>query len=244
MKKILLINGSSRKKNTLHLLKSVENILVNEGFKCEIINLYEEDIKFCSGCKHCILNNGCIIKDDCNNIMKKIIDCDGLVIGTPVYLNNMSGILKTFFDRTCSWFHRSPVSMKPTLLLANTQGSGIKCTLNSIKEIMIQWGVYCTDSISRNGRNFNKEIRRVELINFIKLLKSDKKTYIPSFKEIYTYNVQRALATNIFSLDKKYWEENNWINNVYFNTAKVSVIKKLYGSTIYKILCSVIKPIK
>lgn len=48
--------------------------------------------------------------------MQKIIESDGLVIGTPVYLNNMSGILKTFIDRTCSWFHRREVAKKPTLM--------------------------------------------------------------------------------------------------------------------------------
>lgn len=74
--------------------------------------------------------------------MKKVIECDGLIIGTPVYLNNMSGVLKNFFDRTCSWFHRTPVSQKPTLLLANTQGSGIKKTLNSVKEVMIHNGEF------------------------------------------------------------------------------------------------------
>lgn len=176
--------------------------------------------------------------------MKKVIECDGLIIGTPVYLNNMSGVLKNFFDRTCSWFHRTPVSQKPTLLLANTQGSGIKKTLNSVKEVMIQWGVYLTGSISRNGRNFNKPIKRHELKNFITSVNLNGYEYIPSFKEIYTYNVQRTLATNVFPVDKKYWEENNLIDSVYFKSDKINLIKKFYGNALYKFLCKVIKPIE
>ncbi len=244
MKKILLINGSGRKNNTFKLLKSIEKILINEGFKCEIINLYKEEIKFCCGCQQCILKNKCFIEDDCEKIMRKIIECDGLIIGTPVYLNNMSGILKTLFDRTCSWFHRTPVYEKPTLLLANTKGSGIRHTLKSIKEVMIQWGTYIAGNISRNGINFNKPIKREELSKFIYLLQSDKKSYRPSFKEIYTYNMQRALANNIFDIDKKYWKENNLINTVYFNNAKINMIKKLYGHSVYKLLCTVLKPIE
>ena len=42
MKKILLINGSGRKKNTYHLLKSIEKILINENFETKIINLYKD----------------------------------------------------------------------------------------------------------------------------------------------------------------------------------------------------------
>lgn len=243
MKKILLINSSNRKKNTYNLLLSIENILKDKGYETEIITLSDYKINFCKGCEVCILKSNCFINDDCNKIMKKIIESDGLVIGTPVYLNNMSGILKTFIDRTCSWFHRSHVAQKPTLILANTQGSGIKNTLNSIQEVMIQWGVCLGGTISRNGRSFNKPIEEKELSQFIKLLNCNGQKYSPSFKEIYTYNVQRTLATNIFPLDKEYWENQGWINNSYFPQAKLNFIQKLYGNGIYKILSNVIKPL-
>lgn len=243
MKKILLINASNRKKTTYKLLTSIENILKNKGYETELITLYDYNIGFCKGCEACILKGNCFIKDDANMIMKKIVESDGLVIGTPVYLNNMSGILKTFIDRTCSWFHRSEVAQKPTLLLANTQGSGIKTTLNSIEEVMIQWGVCLGETISRNGRSFNKPIEERELANFIKFVESDKKVYSPSFKEVYTYNIQRVLATNVFEVDKKYWESKGWINEAYFPDAKLNPVKKMYGNGLYKMLCKVIKPI-
>ena len=116
MKKILLINSSNRKKNTYKLLCLIEDILKNKGYETELISLSSLKIDFCKGCEACILKGGCFIKDEANIIMQKIIESDGLVIGTPVYLNNMSGILKTFIDRTCSWFHRSEVAKKPTLM--------------------------------------------------------------------------------------------------------------------------------
>ncbi|MGL6106701.1 flavodoxin family protein [Romboutsia sp.] len=244
MKKILLINTSNRKKTTYNLLLSIEKILKNKGFKTEIINLHDYKIQFCKGCEVCVLKGNCFIKDDSSLIMKKIVESDGLVIGTPVYLNNMSGILKAFIDRTCSWFHRSEVYQKPTLLLANTQGSGIKSTLNSIEEVMIQWGVCLGGTVSRNGRNFNRPIEEKEVTKFIDLINSNGKSYSPSFKEVYTYNIQRTLATNVFPVDKDYWENKGWIDNTYFPGSKLSFVKKIYGNSIYKILCKVIKPIK
>lgn len=243
MKKILLINSSNRKKNTYKLLTSIENILKNKGYKTEIISLSDFNIEFCKGCEACILKGKCFIKDEANIIMNKIIESDGLVIGTPVYLNNMSGILKTFIDRTCSWFHRSEVAKKPTLIIANTQGSGVDNTLNSIKEVMIQWGVFLGGTISRNGRNINKPIEEKELLKFIKLLESEGKLYSPSFKEVYTYNIQRALSTNIFPIDKEYWSNKGWIDRAYFSDTKLNIVQYAYGDLLYKILIKVIKPI-
>lgn len=242
MKKVLLINASNRKKNTYKLLTSVKDILVSKGYEAEILNLSDYKIEFCKGCEVCVLRGNCYVKDDSNIIKKKIIESDALVIGTPVYLNNMSGILKTFIDRTCDWFHRSEVAEKPTLLVANTQGSGLDQTLNSIKEVTTQWGAFVGGTISRNGRNFNKAIEEKELSHFIKLIESDSKSYSPSFKEIYTYNIQRTLATNVFPLDKEYWDKKGWLSRAYFPKAKLNIIQKAYGNGIYKMLSKVIKP--
>ncbi|ELC8442545.1 flavodoxin family protein [Clostridium perfringens] len=244
MKKILLINSSHREKNTYKLLTSIEDILKNNGYETELISLSDYKIEFCKGCEVCILKGECFLKDESKVIMEKIIECDGLVIGTPVYLNNMSGILKSFIDRTCSWFHRSEVAQKPTLLLANTQGSGLKNTINSIEEAMIQWGVSLGGAITRNGRSFNKPIEESEIAEFIKLVESNGRSYSPSFKEIYTYNIQRTLATNVFPVDKEYWTNKGWINSAYFPRTKINPIKKLYGNGLYKLLTKVIKPIE
>ncbi|MEG0856383.1 MAG: hypothetical protein RSG52_07885 [Terrisporobacter sp.] len=97
--------------------------------------------------------------------------------------------------------------------------------------------------MSRNGRNFNNPIEEKEMSSFIKSVNTSGKGYSPSFKEIYTYNIQRTLATNVFPLDKEYWDEKDWINRSYFPGAKVNFVKKIYGNSLYKILCDFIKHI-
>ena len=216
MKKILLINSSPRKRNTYKLLTSIENILIAQGFQTEIINLNDYKINFCSGCEMCILKGDCYIKDDVKVIIDKIISCDGLVIGTPVYLNNMSGILKSFIDRTCKWFHRTEVAQKPVIILADTQGSGIKNTLNSIEESLCQWGVSLCCKISKKGKEINKPIELKEIEPFITLVNNNGKGYCPSFKEVATFNVQKALGQKVFPLDKEYWEDRQWNQYSYF----------------------------
>jgi hypothetical protein len=117
-------------------------------------------------------------------------------------------------------------------------------TLNSIKEVMVQWGVCLGGTIYRNGRTFNKPIKEKELEQFVKLMNSNGESYSPSFKEIYTYNIQRTLATNVFPVDKEYWQKKGWLDKVYFPGSKLNSMQKLYGNGIYKMLCKVIKPIK
>ena len=242
MKKILLINASNRKKNTYNLLSQTSELLKTQGFETEIISLKDYSLDFCKGCEICVLKDKCYVKDEADIIMDKIIICDGLVIGTPVYLNNMTGILKTFIDRTCKWFHRTEVAQKPTILIANTQGSGIKSTLASIEESLTQWGVALCGKIGRNGRDFNIPISNKDIEKFVKLVNSNGAGYSPSFKEISMFNVQKALATNVFPLDKEYWTEKQWMDLDYFPDSKANVVKKAYGRMIYKILRKSIKP--
>lgn len=237
MKNILLINCSKRKKNTYNLLTQSEEILKNNGFNTEVINLYDYNIKFCIGCEHCILKGGCILNDDVETLMEKLKSCDGLVLGTPVYLNNMSGILKTFIDRTCVWFHRSDMAQKPVLLVANTQGSGIKNTIHSIAESLRQWGVAFCGNITRTGSKINSlPVSHNEVATFINLINNDGMGYIPSFKDISYFNVQKALSSNVFPLDKEFWTDHNWISTSYFPKAKANIIKKAYGNMLYSIL--------
>lgn len=242
MKKILIINSSNRKKNTYKLLIFIEKLLVNQGFETEIINLTDYKINFCNGCMACVLKGNCFIKDDVDIIINKIVSCDGLVVGTPVYLNNMSGILKSFIDRTCKWFHRTEVAQKPVIIVATTQGSGLKNTMNSIQESLCQWGVALCSKIGRTGRNINRPIELKEIEKFIKLVNNNGYGYSPSFKEVTTYNVQKALAKKLLPLDNEYWEKKEWTKYTYFQGAKISGIKGVYGNVIYKILCKSIKP--
>ena len=150
--------------------------------------------------------------------------------------------MKSFIDRTCKWFHRTEVAQK--YYNPNTQGSGLKNTINSIEESLYQWGVSLCCKISKKGKEINKPIELNEIEPFVTLLNNNGKGYWPSFKEVATFNVQKALGQKIFHLDKEYWEDKIWNKHSYFPSAKVNVIKKIYGDVIYKILYKNIKPMK
>lgn len=242
MKNIIIINSSYRKNNTYKLLIRIKDKLEILEFKCEIVNLKDCNYENCRGCEECILEEKCFISDDFTTLMDKIKNADGIIIGTPVYLNNMSGLLKCFLDRTPKWFHRSEVVGKPVLIVATTAGSGLKNTFRSVKESMLQWGVDVTGTIGRTIGNLNNEVEYKELNFFINHIITNRKSYNTKFRQVFTFNVQKALAVNIFPLDKEYWKEKGWINKEYFIDDNLKVFKRICGNLLFRLLKGVIKP--
>ncbi len=240
MKKILLINSSLRKKSTYKLLTEIEGLLTD--YSTEIVNLGDFDIKPCVGCENCIVRDKCPIKDDSSIIMNKMIEADGIIIGSPVYLRNISGLLKVFIDRGCSWYHRSPLIGKPVFFVTTTASSGSKQTINYLKDLSLQWGTIYSGYISRNAVNIDKKkIHIKEFKKFINFMNRDKlASYIPSFKEIIEFNTQKILATKIIPKDFEYWQNMGYMDSKFFFKCKINPFKKLIGFIYYKLLMSVI----
>lgn len=102
-KKILLISASPRKGGNSDLLcDEFMRGAADAGHQAEKIRLAEQQINYCTGCCACIGNQGsCVQQDDMNDIFKKILAADVLVLATPVYFHAMNAQMKTFIDRTC-----------------------------------------------------------------------------------------------------------------------------------------------
>ncbi|QWB96634.1 flavodoxin family protein [Mycoplasmatota bacterium] len=77
------------KKHTYKLLKDISNIF--ESDQLELINLKDYDIKHCLGCEHCLEKGPCVHHDDGEILFQKIINADGIILGTPVYLRQIPG---------------------------------------------------------------------------------------------------------------------------------------------------------
>lgn len=98
---IIIINGSPRKNGATAkiLYKMKERLLQKENIKVEFIHIIDLEINSCTGCCSCYKTGYCYIEDDAEKLSKKILFADGLVIGSPTYASNLSGLLKQFIDR-------------------------------------------------------------------------------------------------------------------------------------------------
>lgn len=98
--KIICLNGSPHiDGNTRTLMDWVADGCRNANALVEYINLVDYDIKYCRGCFTCIRTGKCLVEDDCDKIISKLINCDGIIVGSPVYEGHTTALLKTFLDR-------------------------------------------------------------------------------------------------------------------------------------------------
>ncbi|MBO8139500.1 MAG: flavodoxin family protein [Thermosipho sp. (in: Bacteria)] len=211
MKKVLVINGSARKGRTYQLLK---NIVEKLPYESEIVNLKDFNINECLGCEVCIKKDYCVIKDEAELLMNKIKKADGLIIGTPVYIENVSGLLKKFLDRTCRWYHRPPLIGKPVLLVATTAGSSLNFVLRYLENITTTWGMVQGGKIGRRISQ-SRIVKEQEVKSFIKAMEGNSTKYI-GINKLFRFQVQKAMASNLMEIDKKYWKENNLIKKTFY----------------------------
>ena len=84
--KVLMVNGSPRPEgNTYAALQEMEKIFREEGIETEILNIGSKDIRGCIACGSCAKNGKCVFDDMVNEAAPKFAECDGLVVGSPVY---------------------------------------------------------------------------------------------------------------------------------------------------------------
>ncbi|MFO7743707.1 MAG: flavodoxin family protein [Anaerolineae bacterium] len=97
--KVLYISGSPRKgSNTDYLL---DLMLSTTGG--QFVKLAEYRIEPCTSCWACLRLDDCTVDDDMANVLiPMLLRADAMVLGSPVYFNNVSAQLKAFIDRSWS----------------------------------------------------------------------------------------------------------------------------------------------
>ena len=100
MKKVIVISTSLRAGSNSDMLadKFIEGALA-AGNEVEKITLSGKSIGFCKGCLACQKLGKCVIDDDANAIMQKVLEAEVVCWATPIYYYEMSGQMKTLLDR-------------------------------------------------------------------------------------------------------------------------------------------------
>ena len=100
--KIVAFNGSPRRKgNTAILIDEMFKILQKEGIETEMIQLGNQLVHGCTACGKCkeIQNGKCHIKNDhLNFCIEKMVEADGIIIGSPVYFADVTPEVKALID--------------------------------------------------------------------------------------------------------------------------------------------------
>jgi multimeric flavodoxin WrbA len=129
--KVIAVCGSPRKGNTEWMLSQLQKNLEVAGVEVELLLLRKLNIRKCAGCLKCEDRKGlCYQQDDINDILPRLLAADVIVLGTPVYMEMLSGLLKNFLDRTCPIW--TQLKGKPLAGVAVAEG-GIGQAVRNIK---------------------------------------------------------------------------------------------------------------
>ncbi|MFW9938848.1 MAG: flavodoxin family protein [Candidatus Thorarchaeota archaeon] len=101
--KVVLFNGSPRKEgNTYHSLKIVMDELEAEGIECDYVWIGMNKLQGCTACLKCVDNDDqkCVLPGDkMNEYIEKMLQADGIIIGSPTYFSNVSSSVKALIER-------------------------------------------------------------------------------------------------------------------------------------------------
>ena len=135
--KVIAINGSPKPKgNTYLALKTACDELNRQGIETEIIHVGNLELKGCTSCGAC-KEGYCIFADkELRNIVDKIYEADGLLLGSPVYYSAIAGTMKNFLDRLF-YPNRGRLRLKVGASIAVLRRSGGVATFDQLNNYFL-----------------------------------------------------------------------------------------------------------
>lgn len=136
--KVVAFNCSPRKEgNTYHMIKTVLDVIQKEGIETEIVQVGGHDLHGCRGCGGCRRNKDgkCVFSEDIlNECYWKMVEADGIIIGSPTYFADLTAEAKALIDR-CGYVARSndnPLKRKVGTSVCAARRAGSIHVLDSI----------------------------------------------------------------------------------------------------------------
>lgn len=248
MMNFLIINGSPRRQNTWKIVERVKETMnsLDDDVTFTEIDLIDENIPCCIGCYNCFSEG----EDSCphSNVIQPIVEqmksCDGLIITSPVYALNVTGVMKNFIDHLAYFYHRPYFFKERAMVIVTTAGAGHKKVGKYLDETLENMGynqrydlflIHAHDAHGYLPLKTKQQIDK-ETVKFYSSIK-DNRLKSPGIKAMVMYNVWRAMASSkTIARDGQYWEETGLINYEYSPEVPCNVVKKVVMKIFYKIM--------
>lgn len=105
MSKVMTINGGPRKnQNTAALIGKALEGARKAGAGTSLVHLYDLQYKGCISCMACKRKGQtqlgkCFAKDDLSVVLDEIMESDALILGSPIYLGDVTGAMRSLMER-------------------------------------------------------------------------------------------------------------------------------------------------
>jgi len=203
--KVLLINGSPRPNgNTALALSEMKKIFDGSGVETTLFHIGSKPVRGCIACNSCKKNGKCAFDDAVNEIAPSFKECDGIVIGSPVYYASANATVIAFLDRL---FYSTPFdkTMKVGAAVVSARRGGLSATFDEINKYFTISGMPVASSQywnSVHGRNPGEAAQDAEGLQTMRTLARNMTFLMKSI----------ALGREVFGLpEKEEWMPTHFI---------------------------------
>lgn len=198
--KVLAICSSPHRGNTYLVLNTIKEDYPTIDYK--ILMLSEVNLEPCRGCYTCFLKGeeNCPLKDDRDMIIKEMLDADGIIFASPVYVNHSTALMKKFMERLGFMSHRPCFFGKYAMVMAVCGGFGAKEANKYMNGIFSTFGFDVVSSVelqiatkSEKEKTNTHEQTRKAFDKFITSIKEGKKNP-PTLTQIIMFNIFKAIS--------------------------------------------------
>ncbi|MBN2440236.1 MAG: flavodoxin family protein [Spirochaetales bacterium] len=153
---ILTILGSphNAKSNTKAFVDDFVEEIAKAGLALEhtVIPLSQKKVSPCKGCWNCTQEKPCpLANDSLEEIKLAMIECDMLIMASPVYTNQITSQMKALFDRLFTWCHIFPLLGKYSLSACTTGNDGMKPVGDFLQMMLATYGTFSFGHIQSMG---------------------------------------------------------------------------------------------
>lgn len=227
---ILAIVGSQRKKgNTARFVQLIGAELValaeraGQPLAFETVYLGDLAIGSCRGCRACFDREEakCPERDDLSAIKAQMDAADGLLLASPVYVDDVSGLVKTWMDRPAYLCHRPGCGGKCAYVVATVGGGPTSHTLRTMNGALLTWGYHLTGQTglkmgalapAADMARYQPEAFRVAGRLFGAIARGD--ALRPAFVSLLAFKIQQLAWQRQppDSHDVAYWRARGWFD--------------------------------
>jgi len=230
--KIVAVCGSPHKGSCYSVLSTVADNHSEIDYK--LIMLGELDFKPCRGCYACIAHGEekCPLRDDRDLVINEMLAADGVIFASPVYVNHISALMKSFIDRIGYESHRPRFFGKQAMVMAVCGGFGADKAARYMGGILTTFGYNVTSSLelqastkSTKETALNQEKAAAAFETLVAAIQNGARKP-PALQQVIMFHLFKAISNaypDKFSADHHYYRDNSG----YYDDSKVSFWKQM-----------------
>lgn len=148
--KIIGINASPKKEKsqTRRLVMGVLDGARLAGADVTFVDICGLEIRYCTACGACYSSGECIHDDDFPALLEKMLDADGIVLGSPNYINQVTAQLKTMLDRMADVVHCQAFAGKYGCAVCTAGGSKAAEVAEYMNEALQSFGALTVGKVA------------------------------------------------------------------------------------------------